>query len=111
MKLEELSKDDLLLVATQLVAGTKLSDIEKIYIPVEVRRIAESLHTLFCKKSHEAGECNYYKVSSWTDKDRKHWVNVVTATQKEFEFANYEMLEYTIRMLWEIEGVRTKGKG
>jgi hypothetical protein len=106
MKLEDLSKDDLLLVATQLASGAKIEDIEKIYIPVEVRRIAEALHTLFCIESHDKGDCNYFIQKSWTDTDRKKWVDIVTFTIKKFDI-DYHTFEYVIKKLWEVEGIKS----
>ena len=110
MKLEDLTRDDLLLVAQQLAAGEKLDTIEKRYIPLEIRRIAEGLHAVMCSSKHlddDKASCQYYKEKSWSDPTRKKWVSVVEFVLK-MEGVNYPSLEYIIKRLWEIEGIKNK---
>ena len=87
MKLEDLSREDLLEVATQLSAGKSIEDISKDLIPQIIKDLTDAIHNLMCRHTHGiAGDCAYYQETSFEDKDHKKWVDIIEELLKTYSY-------------------------
>lgn len=81
-KLDLLSKDDMLEILRSLVSDGVLSEdraftILSSNVTVQMKHIAEQLHSVLCEKNHD-GECNWYsedqRTDGWLLRDHQYWV-------------------------------------
>ena len=106
MRLEDLDKDDLLLVASSMATGKTLDDALSSIVPTQRKDIIDGFHSLFCRKQH-IGEscCLYYTEKFYTDPIHLLWNNIVSAFIAETN-SNDKLLMIILQYLWRVEVIR-----
>ena len=110
MDIEDLNKDDLVILLNTIKSGMAFEDALKVLIPSSQRNIVETLHTLYCRKSHgtEVGtltECQFYKEKDWNGEDHINWLNKVSTIITDYK-TDATTLSKLIPFLCEVEEIR-----
>ena len=111
MNLEDMSKDDLLFITKAIRDGKTYEQAMSEIVPVDVKDLVNSFHSMFCKSTH-IGEhcCAFYTEKDFTEPAHKKWISVVNQIRNEFE--DFEKVEEiiadVIAYLWRVENIKVE---
>lgn len=111
MNLEDLSKEDLILVTYLIIEGKSVDEAIGMLIPTNIRDLVNGFHSLYCKRIHKGDNCcDFYIEEVPNGKEHKYWYTVVADVISKFDM--YEDVEVIIanimRYLWEVEALKQR---
>jgi hypothetical protein len=112
MQLEDLSREDLIIVAIEMSKGKPLDHILSTFIPTDIRSIVQSIHSILCKEKHGIDDyCKYYIESSepdpWNQPHHDRWHGI---TADILEIGNSSEVRLALDFLAMIEKTKLQAK-
>lgn len=104
MNIEDLSKDDLVILLNTIKSGMTYEEALNTLIPSSQRNIVETLHTLYCTKNHET-DCLFYISPDWNSADRMSWLNKISCIIKSLN-TDATVVSRLIPYLCDVEEIR-----
>ena len=104
MNIEDLNKDDLVILLNTIKSGMTYEEALNTLIPSNQRNIVETLHTLYCTKNHET-DCLLYINPDWNSADRIAWLNKISCIINNYKIDAFK-LGKLIPALCDLEDIR-----
>lgn len=106
MKVDDLTKDDLLTVMRSIMTGKTPDEALSSLVPEDIRYIVDLYHSILCHMNHtiENG-CPYYTEQDWTGPSHVYFTNIVKHLMEEKEVSPKQFSEVLIT-LGEVERSR-----
>lgn len=107
MNLQELSREDLLIVSNMLIEGSTIEEIEAKFISANTRALVDNLHLLLCNKPHSDGSedcCKYHEEDSYFAESKGCYLKILGKLIDDTEIDESE-LAIALSFMFAISGV------
>jgi hypothetical protein len=107
MELEDLSREDLLILTRSIMCGSTPAEAIAALIPERHRDTIIALHTILCSQPHNADGCQFYNEQNWTDHFHSYWIGLVGKILSKFDI---DITQLSKMLPYLIEVAATRGR-
>lgn len=107
MELEDLSREDLLILTRSIMCGSTPAEAIAALIPEKNRDTIIALHTILCSQTHNADGCQFYAEQNWTDHYHSYWIGMVGKMLNKFDI-EIGQLHKILSYLVEVTAIKGK---